>query len=226
MYEKLSEGSSLLCEHELLEILLYPVLPRVNTNPIAHNLIRRFGSIFGVLNASPAELMQIDGIGARAAKHLQCVGEVLRRMEQLPKQASVSYAPDSFAAYLIDQYADLSYEVFDLYFLNQKSVIVGSRRFTSHEQSRVVLGTGDLSKALGECRAYGLVLAHNHIDSKAYPSEEDNNITRQCQIICSLNNIRLYDHFIIAGEESFSYCAAGMLQEINGKYNLKALMEK
>ena len=58
-------------DHELLEMLLSCALPRVNTNPIAHELLQTFGSVTGVLDAPSAELMKVPGIGPNAAMLLR-----------------------------------------------------------------------------------------------------------------------------------------------------------
>lgn len=63
-------------EHEILEMLLYPALPRRNTNGIAHELIGRFGSISGVLSADERQLCELNGIGSGAAGHLLLLGEL------------------------------------------------------------------------------------------------------------------------------------------------------
>ena len=60
-------------EHEILEQLLFEVLPRRNTNEIAHVLIVRFGSLGGVFSASRAELLSVRGVGARTADFLRSV---------------------------------------------------------------------------------------------------------------------------------------------------------
>ena len=57
-------------EHEILERLLFEVLPRRNTNETAHALIRRFGSLRGVLTAEPEALAEVRGIGPVSAKWL------------------------------------------------------------------------------------------------------------------------------------------------------------
>lgn len=53
-------------EHEILEVLLYAVIRRGNTNPTAHRLINKFGSLKGVLNADEAELMSVEEWARRA----------------------------------------------------------------------------------------------------------------------------------------------------------------
>lgn len=55
-------------EHEILELLLFYALPRVNTNPIAHQLLKEFHSLAGVLDADPVELQKIPA-GSRISEH-------------------------------------------------------------------------------------------------------------------------------------------------------------
>ena len=94
MREKLESGNLAdLPEHEQLEILLFSVIPRGNTNEIAHELLRKFGSIYGVLSADISSLLEVDGIGARVADFLHnlpaVLGVVMRskisRMKQIKK---------------------------------------------------------------------------------------------------------------------------------------------
>lgn len=56
--------------HEVLEQILFLVIPRANTNETAHALLRKFGSLSGVLDASPEQLTEVDGIGSSAAAFL------------------------------------------------------------------------------------------------------------------------------------------------------------
>lgn len=69
--------------HEVLEQVLFFVIPRANTNETAHELIRRFGSLGGVLNAPPEKLAEVPGIGQKAAEFLASVRTgFLREVEE------------------------------------------------------------------------------------------------------------------------------------------------
>lgn len=57
-------------DHAILELLLFEFIPRVDTNPIAHRLMNRFGTLEAVFSASPEELMEVDGIGPKSAAQL------------------------------------------------------------------------------------------------------------------------------------------------------------
>ena len=74
--QKLESGT--LLDHELLEIMLFSVLPRRNTNDLAHRLLNQFGSIHEVYAASMEELMKVPGIGESIAAHIRCTGIVYR----------------------------------------------------------------------------------------------------------------------------------------------------
>ena len=80
MKEKLMGHADVLADHELLEVLLFGLIPRVDTNPIAHRLINRFGSLSKVLDSSVNALMTVEGVGKNTAVHISIIGEVLKRI--------------------------------------------------------------------------------------------------------------------------------------------------
>ena len=63
-------------DHKVLELLLFYANPRADTNPLAHALIERFGSLTGVLDATPDELCKVPGIGEHASVLLKAVKEL------------------------------------------------------------------------------------------------------------------------------------------------------
>lgn len=83
-----SDGVTALADHELLEMFLFDVIPRRNTNPTAHLLFERFGSLDKVLSASVEELLEVEGIGEVTARYIvdsriayveKCESEMLSR---------------------------------------------------------------------------------------------------------------------------------------------------
>ena len=62
-----------------LELLLFYALPRKDTNALAHALLDRFGSLAGVLDASAADLLSVDGVGESIAGLLRLIPERSRR---------------------------------------------------------------------------------------------------------------------------------------------------
>ncbi len=80
-------GARIFDTYELLEMLLYFVIPYKDTNPIAKELLDKFGSLDGVLSASVEELSEVNGIGARAAEFLHIASELtLPHDDYLPER--------------------------------------------------------------------------------------------------------------------------------------------
>ena len=89
------EGADSFELHELLELFLFDAIPRVNTNPIAHRLLDRFGDLDGVFSASKEELMSVKGIGERAAEYIINASEEQRR--QIDEEIAKMPKPESTA---------------------------------------------------------------------------------------------------------------------------------
>ena len=80
-------GADALCEHELLELILFYALPRVNTNDIAHCLVNRFGTINNILNAPQSELESVRGVGGSTAEFIRLMRDMCADYEALPPEA-------------------------------------------------------------------------------------------------------------------------------------------
>ena len=98
-YER--EGADSFEPHELLELFLFDAIPRVNTNPIAHRLLNRFGSLDGVLRASAEELMEVKGIGEKAASYIVECAEAERREAEESLRAKPLASFERASNYLI-----------------------------------------------------------------------------------------------------------------------------
>ena len=66
-----SYGAQIFDTYEILEMLLYSVIPYKDTNPVAKRLLYAFGSLEGVFSASKDELVGVQGIGDRAAELIE-----------------------------------------------------------------------------------------------------------------------------------------------------------
>jgi DNA repair protein RadC len=75
----LAEGLDGFEDHQVLELLLFHIIPRGDTNPIAHRLLNRFGTLSAVLEADPKDLAGAEGMGDRAAMFLTLIPQVTRR---------------------------------------------------------------------------------------------------------------------------------------------------
>ncbi|MBT8420224.1 MAG: hypothetical protein KJO08_05100, partial [Gammaproteobacteria bacterium] len=110
----LAEGLDSFEDHQILELILFQVFPRKDTNPIAHRLLNRFGSLSGVLEADPVDLATVEEVGERAATFLSLFPSVTRRYfhDRITRSQLRLNTPDLVAEYFIPLMAGRPEEVF------------------------------------------------------------------------------------------------------------------
>lgn len=213
-------------DHELLEILLFPLLPRKDVNPLAHTLIRTFGDLSGVLSASYKDLICVKGVGKSTAANLVAIGKIYSivnaRREKKKKTDFSSFA--RCREHLLQYFSGLNEERFTAFFLDGKYKLIASLEYGNNFKDKV---TGDLSE-IAQCIAIHkpsfLFIAHNHPSGQATPSEEDDFATKKINALCSLYGVTLVDHVIIAGKESYSYCVERRMEYIRECSDMDKIM--
>lgn len=199
-------------EHEILELLLTFAIPRVNTNPQAHRLIDRFGSLTGVLEADQKELQAVEGIGPQAATLLSMMLPLLREYQQkklLPRVRLGSYA--DLAAYCRTLYLGIGHEEFYVLSLDADLRLLAAKRIARGTPTEVNALPRQVLEELLQNRAACAVISHNHPSGSAQPSQEDVDITLAIESVLNGVGIRLYDHILIAGSQEYSFTRHHML---------------
>ena len=115
MREKFKNQPMSMPDHELLEILLYHSIPRINTNNIAHKLIDISGnSLGGVLNLDEAQIKSIDGLGEGTADFIILLREFYNRIEKekLTSKKVKKLTTQNIKSYLISEFLGLKKEQF------------------------------------------------------------------------------------------------------------------
>lgn len=220
--EKLDSGT--LLDHELLEILLFSMLPRVNTNDIAHRLLQKFGSMQEIFCATEEELMKVKGIGKSAAANLRCIGIIYRKYFSVKKEGYEGrYEPINFLSYVNEQYSLIDCEVIDVYLVGKGSEIIKRKRYTDDDGMTAKISVSDLSKLLSGEKASGIIIVHNHPTGDSTPSKTDDETTILCQVVCSMHGIILCDHCIYSPYGVYSYYLSGRLKEISSIYSIDKL---
>lgn len=224
LYEKLKSGGNLF-EHELLEMLLFNAYPRKNTNPVAHELLTRFPSISAVLSASYEELVFVPGVGEQVALYLMCLGKCLERRNDADCFASISNR-GSLGEFVKLRMRGRTSEILEMYFFDKNGRLIRICSFSSGASDRVTVKPEEIIKLISVSHPYAVVIAHNHTNGVASPSSADDDFTKECQIICSMNNVRLYDHVIYVSDDAlFSYFESGRLAAIEQKYSIGNILK-
>ena len=198
--------------HEMLELLRTFAIPRRDTNPIAHALIKRFGSLHQVLEASTQELMQVEGIGEHAASLLAMMLPLMRGyLKSKAGEKAVLNGPDACKAYARGLLLGEGFEHFDVIALDSKDQVIGMERAASGDEGEAAVSVRKVISLLLRQGAAQAVLAHNHPDGSLHPSRADQELTAQMQQVMASVGIHLKDHIIIAGTGAYSFRESGLL---------------
>ena len=200
--------------HEVLEFLLMYAIPRRDVNPLAHKLIERFGSLSGVLDARPEELMQVPGVGENAATLLSSLVSVFSayqrdRWRKRPCLFSRKEAGEFCTALFSRQ----KVESLAIVCLDVHKAVLASEMLTQGTVSETPLYPREVVAYALRHQAHSVILAHNHPSGDTRPSMDDLRITLEIRDALRTMDITLEDHFIIAGSRFTSLWQTGALSE-------------
>ena len=217
------EDAEHLQDHELLEILLFNAIPRKNTNPLAHELLSEFASLDGLMRAGYEELLRVDGIGTETAAYLRCIAILCERLQKRNEKFPRLFNVRTFSDFLKERLSSLREEVIELFALDARQRVLSGKRFTIRSSNRAAVEPEAVNQFIAARKPAGLVVAHNHPEAPAYPSAADDKFTAQIQVVCSMNNIRLYDHIIVGTDGTYSYFLVGRMEEVRRAFDLNAI---
>ncbi len=197
-------------DYEVVELLLTYAIPRADVKSVAKRLLHVFGTLAGVFDAPVTELVQIEGVGEKAAVFLSLVRNVEMRYlaSDLPGK-SVFDRPDKVKAHLRLLVQGRGMECFGAVFTDQQHRHLATQVMFEGTVDRTAVYPRNLIKRALELDAKGLILFHNHPGGTPRPSREDVQLTRQIEQAGESLDIRVLDHFLIAGREVLSFKEQG-----------------
>ena len=212
MRERLADHAASLTDHELLEVMLFEVISRRDTNPVAHRLLDSFCDLNGVLSAPPRLLCTVAGIGPRAAEFLFLMGTVLRRLgERARRPRPRLYSFADTRAFAEERFAGAEGEKLEAYFTDGDGYVLCIKSVQGRGTDRVVLSDREFGFILSELKPAGVILAHNHPSGEAQPSAEDDASVAAVGKLCRMHGASLQDSLILAEKDIFSYYGSGRL---------------
>lgn len=213
MRERLSKNGSLdgFAEHEILEILLFYVFPRGNTNELAHELINKFGSLRGVLSASKEELMQVKSVGENCAFALKFFS-MLTAYAARQDIGSVDVRDyGRMLGYVSTFFTDEKTEKIKVFCVNSACKIQSVSDIGKGTADCVGLDFKELTRIVLNSGCNVIVLAHNHPGGVNTPSQEDVAVTRKIINYLKMLDISVLDHYIVGTNGIVSMRSCGMI---------------
>lgn len=199
--QRLTRGDvDALLDHEVIEYLLALAIPRRDTKGLAKELLRRFGSLAGVLTADAESLAQVKGMGETSIAALK-IAQVaaLRLVKQAATEQPVLASWQALMDYLHADMAHLTVERVRVLYLNAKNRLIRDEHQDGSIDQAAIYTREVIRRAL-DLGAVALILVHNHPSGNPQPSRQDIDITRDIAEAGKRLGIAVHDHVIIGRE--------------------------
>lgn len=209
----LAEGLDGFEDHQVLELLLFHAIPRGDTNPAAHRLLCRFGSLSAVLEADPRDLVAVEGIGKQATVFLTLIPQITRRYlhDRVSRDRPQLMTSDAVAEYLVPLMAGRAEEVFYVLCLDTQCRVIYPALLSEGTVKDAPVQPRKVVEEAIRHRAASVILAHNHPSGTAKPSNHDHRLTQHLVQALGALDIPVLDHLIVAGEQAYSFAREGVL---------------
>ena len=210
----LREGLDGFQEHEILEMLLFYCIPRQNTNELAHTLLERFGSLVNVMEATPAELKRVPGVGDNAATFLHLLMDLVRcyeikKQKEMFDEDLALTTIEKCCAYLVRHFTGVKNEAIYLLCLDAKCKLLCCQKMGEGSINSAAVPVRRIVETAMNVGASSVIIAHNHPSGIAIPSGEDINTTRRLGIALNAVEIELIDHIVVAERDYVSMRQSG-----------------
>lgn len=201
-----------LADYELLELLLFHSIDRVDVKPLAKQLLADFKSFGAVLAADRRRLASYPRVNDRTCALFKAVREASRRMIRSeiigrPVLSSWSRVVEYCRACLVDEPS----EQFRLLFLNRKNEVIADEVQGRGTIDHTPVYPREVVKRALELGASALIMVHNHPSGDPTPSRADIEMTIEIRDAADKLGITLYDHIIVAKAGATSLKAQGLL---------------
>ncbi|WP_347138657.1 DNA repair protein RadC [Paracoccus sp. SSK6] len=208
----LEGGHGPMPEYELLELLLFNAIPRIDVKPLAKRLLAAFGDLNGVVAASEHRILQVEGADRWVYLQLRMVDAFAQRMAQAKVlQREVLSSWDALITYCRTCMAHRETEQFRVIFLDRKNTVIADEALGSGTVGHVPVYPREVAKRALELNASAVILVHNHPSGDPTPSREDITMTARVLAACQAIDVTVHDHIVVGKTAEVSFRATGLL---------------
>ena len=208
----LRQGAAALTDAELIAVFLRTGVVGKSAVDLGRELLERFGGLSGLCHADKKSACAAPGVGEAKYALLQAVMEMARRtLDEEMKAGNALDSPEAVRAYLRLILHNKEYEVFCCVFLDAQNRVIAVEELFRGTLTQTSVYPREIIKRALTHNAAALILAHNHPSGVAEPSQADRILTRRLADALALVDIRVLDHFIVAGASSLSFMESGQL---------------
>ena len=205
-----SEGLDGFTEVQVLELLLFYSVPRKDTNEIAHALLEKFGTLAQVLDANPADLEKVPGMGSSSALFLKLLSAAGRRYQiSRTESATILRTLEQCGAYLQPRCFGRKHEAVFLLCLDAKCKVLACKQVGEGSVNSAGVPIRRIVETALSANATMVVLAHNHPSGLALPSADDIQTTKRLAVALDTVEIALIDHLVFSDDDYVSMAQSG-----------------
>jgi DNA repair protein RadC len=208
----LTQGPQALSDAELLAIFLRVGVVGKSAVDLARDLLTEFGSLNGIFNASRAALTAVNGMGDSKYVQVQAIFEMARRaLTEQMRQRDALTSPQQVRDYLCLKLGGMTREVFMVLFLDAQNRVMAQEELFAGTLAQTSVYPREVVKRALHHNAAAVIFAHNHPSGVAEPSRADELLTKALKDALGLVDVRVLDHFVVAGNVALSFAERGML---------------
>ena len=203
------EGIASFSDHNILELLLFFSKPMGDTNPTAHRLIERFGSLSGVMDAPVEELCKVNGIGESSAVLIKFMRELSKiYAEDAVKDGTIFCSTTDFIKYTLRFYADKSKNRVSIVFVDGKRKVIGHHIIEGKSIVEANRDKRELLECIMKYNTINVVIAYNNHSDEAVPSSEEVKAMKEIYALLKSIGMIVIDYIMFSRYESMSIRSA------------------
>ncbi len=192
-------GSDVFSDHELLEILLFHSIPRIDTNATAHELIEKLGSLENVMFSDVEMLRTVDGVGESSALLISLIGDIYSRIDKKPLNKKKKYRTlTDVGEFLVSHYSGARKEYFSALYFNSSMELIDVVVLSEGSASEAAVTPSRIAREAILKDASGVIIAHNHLGDSPLISHADRNLTNLVEATLSAVGIPLIEHVVVS----------------------------
>lgn len=205
-----AQGAGALSDAELLAVFLRVGVSGKSAVDLGRDMISHFGSLNRLFAAGLAEFSSINGLGPAKYAQLQAVMELARRaIAEEIKSGDALSSPQAVKQYLQLMLSNRPYESFAVLFVDVRNRLIAAEELFRGTLTHTSVYPREVVKSALAHNAASIILAHNHPSGNVEPSAADRNLTQALKQALSLVDVRVLDHFIVAGKQVYSFAEHG-----------------
>jgi len=208
----LARGEAALSEPELLAIILRTGVRGKSAVDLARELLERFGTLHGLLEAEPEAIQRSSGLGPAKSAQLRAVLALVKRAlgQEVQRRDNLS-SPQAVRDYLRLNLAQRDREVFVAVYLDAQNRVLKVQELFAGTLTQTSVFPRDVVRYALLTNAAAVIFAHNHPSGLAEPSRADETLTQALKQALALVDVKVLDHFVVGAGGAMSFAERGLL---------------